>query len=379
MHDMTSRERLNATLNHIEPDKFPIDFGGVHTSLHIIAHKNLMNFFGLEGPNAKIQDTFQQIVFPDPRILEKFQVDVIGVYSKSPSNWKLFIDSEKDEYTDEWGTTYVRPKGGYFFDIKIPVMKDFTFEDLKNYKMPDPTDKARFSGLRKEVLDIHKNNDKAIILFNASWGLWESLWQMRGFEQSYIDIATDKRFVNFYWDKFLWWSMSFWNSILKEVGDLVDVVQIGDDLGTQIGPMFNPEIYRSMLKPRHKKLVNTIKSKTRAKVYIHSCGDVAWAIKDFIECGIDILNPVQVKASNMDSKKLKKEFGNEITFWGGGCDPEVLLRGTRKEIEEEVKRRIDDLSLNGGFVFASIHNIQANTPPENIATMFQTAINLRKY
>jgi len=374
----TSRERVNKSLSHVQPDRIPIDFGGVHTSLHITAHRNLMKFLGLKEPQAKIQDVFQQVVFPDPRILEKFQVDVIGVYSKPSSNWKISIDLVKDEYTDEWGTTYVRPKDGFFYDIKIPAMKDFTLEDLKNYKMPDPTDKARFRGLREEVLD-KRNSNKAIILFNASWGLWESLWQMRGFEQAYIDIASDKSFISYYWDKILWWNMSFWNSILNEIGDLIDVVQIGDDLGTQRGPMFNPEFYRSMLKPRHKKLVDSIKNKTKAKVYIHSCGDVSWAVKDFIECGIDILNPVQVKASNMDSKKLKKEFGNKITFWGGGCDPGILLSGTTKEVEEEVKRRIEDLSSNGGFVFASVHSIQANTPPENIAKMFQTAIKLRKY
>ena len=112
-----------------------------------------------------------------------------------------------------------------------------------------------------------------------------------------------------------------------------------------------------------------IKNNTSAKVYLHSCGDVSWAIKDFIECGIDILNPVQVGASNMDSKKLKKEFGNDITFWGGACDPEVLLRGSTKDVVEEVKRRINDLAPNGGFIFASIHSIQANTPPENIDAM----------
>jgi len=376
---LTSRERMKMSLNHIEPDKFPIDFGNLHSSLHINAHKNLMKFFGLKEAEAKIQDIFQQVVFPDPRIMEKFQTDVVGVFSKPPSNWKLFIDPVKDEYIDEWGTTYIRPKGGYFYDIKIPIMKNFTLEDLKNYKMPDPIDEARFKGLRKEILDLVNNSSKAIILYSPVWGLWESLWQLRGFEQAYIDIASNKDFINYYWDNMLWWNISFWGKILKEVGDLVDVVGIGEDLGTQRGPMFNPEFYRSMLKPRHKKLVDTIKSNTNAKVYIHSCGSVAWVIKDFIECGIDILNPVQVKASDMDSKKLKKEFGKDIVFWGGGCDPEVLLKGTKKEIEEEVKRRINDLSPNGGFVFASVHNIQSNTPPENIATMFQTAIDLRNH
>ena len=379
MSCLTSRERMKMSLNHIEPDKFPIDFGNLHSSLHINAHKNLMKFFGLKEAKAKIQDIFQQIVFPDPRIIEKFQTDVVGVFSKPSSSWKLFIDPVKDEYIDEWGTTYIRPKEGYFYDIKIPIMKNFTLEDLKNYKMPDPIDEARFKGLRKEILDLINNSSKAIILYSPVWGLWESLWQLRGFEQAYIDIASNKDFINYYWDNMLWWSISFWEEILKEVGDLVDVVGISDDLGTQRGPMFNPEFYRSMLKPRHKKLVNTIKSNTNAKVYIHSCGSVAWAIKDFIECGIDILNPVQVKASDMDSKKLKKEFGKDIVFWGGGCDPEVLLRGTKKEIKEEVKRRINDLSPNGGFVFASVHNIQSNTPPEKIATMFQAAIDLRNH
>ncbi|MCL4385724.1 MAG: hypothetical protein M1479_02450 [Actinobacteria bacterium] len=379
MSDLTSRERINIALNHIEPDKFPIDFGCLHSSLHINAHRNLMKFFGLEGPEAKIQDILQQVVFPDSRILEKFQSDVVGVYSKPPSNWELSIDPVKDEFLDEWGTTYTRPKGGYFYDIKIPAMKDFTLEDLKNYKLPDPTDEARFRGLRKEILDLYNNSDKAILLYSPVWGFWESLWQLRGFEQAYIDIAANKDFVSYYWDKMLWWNISFWEKILKEVGDIIDVVGISDDLGSQRGPMFNPEFYRSMLKPKHKKLVDAIKRNTKAKVYLHSCGSVAWAIKDFIECGIDILNPVQVSASDMDSKKLKKEFGKDIVFWGGGCDPEILLRGSKKEIEEEVKRRIDDLSPNGGFVFASIHSIQANTPPENIATMFQTAINSRKY
>jgi len=379
MAQMTSKERVNCALNHKEPDMIPIDFGGVHTSLHEYAHRNLKKYYKLDGPEAIMQDAIQQVVYPDARILEKYQADVAGVFSKASSSWEFKIDPVKDEWADEWGTTYIRPKNGFFYDIKIPAMKDFTLEDLKKYKMPDPTDPARFKDLRREILDLNKSSNKAIILFSPVWGLWESLWQLRGFEQAYIDLAANKDFIDYYWDKMLWWSQTFWELILKEVGDLVDVVGISDDLGTQRGPMFNPDFYRSALKPRHKKLVETIKNNTKAKVYIHSCGAVAWAIKDFIECGIDILNPVQVKASDMDSKKIKKEFGNEITFWGGGCDPEVLLKGTKKEIEEEVKMRIEDFSPNGGFIFAPVHSIQANTPPENIAVMYETAIKNRKY
>ncbi|MBC8388699.1 MAG: hypothetical protein ISS14_00595 [Actinobacteria bacterium] len=375
---MTSKERVNKALDHKEPDKIPIDFGGVHTSLHRKAYENLMRFYDYKNIEINIQDVFQQVVFPCKELLDKFQVDIIGVHSKQSSKWKLKIDPVKDEYTDEWGTVYIRPKGGFFYDIKTPAMNSFSLEDLKRFKVPDPSDKARFIGIKDEVLKKCKTN-KAIITFNASWGLWESLWQTRGFEQAYMDLVSNDAFLNYYLDMMLSWGSIFWRNMLKEIGDLIDVVQIGDDLGTQRGPMFNPEIYNKFFKSRHKKLVEVIKNNTNAKVYIHSCGDISWVINDFIDCGIDIINPVQVGASNMDSKKIKSEFGDKITFWGGACDPEVLLRGSKNDVKEEVKRRINDLAPNGGFIFASIHSIQANTPPENIDAMFMTALDLRKY
>ena len=154
-----------------------------------------------------------------------FQNDVIGVYPKAPSSWTFKIDTDKDEFTDEWGTRYIRPKDGYFYDIKEHVMKDFTIDDLKNFTFPDPQDKGRVKGLREEVLDLHENTDKALIMYSALWGLWESLWLFRGFEQSYVDIAGNIKFVELFFDKILWWTKSYWENVLSEVGDLVDVVQ----------------------------------------------------------------------------------------------------------------------------------------------------------
>ncbi len=379
MGKMTSKQRVNTALNYKEPDMIPIDFGGVHTSLHNYAHRALKKFYNLDGPEAEIQEILQQIVFPDKRILEMFQVDIAGVYPKAPSNWELKIDHVKDEWADEWGTVYVRPEGGYFYDIKKHVMTDFTLEDLKNYKFSDPYDVSRKEGLKEEMKDIREKTDKAIIIFNYTWGLWESLWLFRGFEQAYIDIASNKKFVQYFWEKLLWWMKAFWDNLLSAVGNDIDILQLGDDLGTQRGPVFNPNIYREMLKPLHKELVSSIKTKTDSKIYFHSCGDVNWAINDFIDCQIDILNPVQVGASNMDSKDLKEKFGDRISFWGGGCDNNILLNGTTEEVREEVVRRINDFAPGGGFVFAPIHNIQANTPPENIAMMYETAVELRKY
>lgn len=376
---LTSRERVMTALDHKEPDRVPIDFGGVHTSLHEYAHNNLMKFLGFNGKEAKIQEILQQIVYPDERILEMFQADVVGVYPKPPSFWKLEIDPYKDEFVDEWGSKWAKPKGGFFYDLKEPAMKDFTLEDLKKYEFPDPSDSGRVKGLRDEVLNLYNNTDKAIIMYNATVGFWENLWYLRGFEQAYIDIASNLKFVEILFEKLLWWNKSFWENVLKEVGDLINVVEISDDLGTQLGPMFNPNLYRSLLKPLHKELVSFIKANTKAKVYIHSCGSIAWAIPDLIECGIDILNPVQISAYDMDSKMLKDNFGNEISFWGGGCDPRILLSGTPDQVREEVKKRIADFSPSGGFVFASVHNIQANTPPENIVAMYETAKEYGKY
>lgn len=378
MIKMTSKERVVAALNHEQPDKVPIDFGGVHTSLHSYAHKKLKKYLNLDGPDAEIRDIYQQIVDPDRRILNMFQTDVIGVYPKTPTFWKLNIDPNKDEFKDEWGNTWVKPRGGFFYDLKVPVMKDFTLEDLKNYNWPDPRDNGRLKGLKDEVLNL-MNSEKAIILFNPWVGIWESLWFLRGFEQAYIDIILNKNFVEFLFDKLLWWKKSFWDSILTEIGSFIDIIQISDDLGTQRGPQFNPILYRSLLKPYHIDLVKFIKSKTNAKVYMHSCGAIDWAIPDFIECGIDIINPVQVNAKNMDSKKLKKNYGDKISFWGGGCDPRILLQGSVAIVKEEVKRRITDFAPNDGFIFASVHNIQGNTPPENIVAMFETAIKYRDY
>jgi uroporphyrinogen decarboxylase len=167
--------------------------------------------------------------------------------------------------------------------------------------------------------------------------------------------------------------------VLDAVGDEIDVVHIEGDAGGTEGPLFSPALFRRVFKPMLARWVSAIKAKTKAPVFIHSCGSIYWVIPDFIECGIDILNPVQLNASDMDTPRLKREFGRDVSFWGGGCDTVVLQRGTPQEVADEVKRRIDDLAPGGGFVFGSVHNIPPDVPPENIVTMFDTARQLGVY
>lgn len=336
-----------------------------------------MSFYGYAYESVRIQDPYQQIVYPDQRILDRFGSDVIGVYTQPATGWKPHLDPSRDELRDEWGTVYVRPPEGFFYDISESAMKSFEENDLDGYAWPDPTDKGRIQGLRAKIDHYRMHTKYAVILFAPTWGLWESLWLLRGFEGAYIDIGMNLGFVEKLWERLLAWNQKFWTATLENVGDLIDVVQIGDDLGSQRGPMFDPRIYRSMLKPLHTKLISCIKKSTKAKVYFHSCGDVSWALPDLIESGIDILNPVQVNAENMDPRNLKREFGKSITFWGGGCDPRVLLGGTVDDVKAEVRRRVEELAPGGGFVFASIHNVQANTPPQNVAAMYETAFECR--
>ena len=182
-----------------------------------------------------------------------------------------------------------------------------------------------------------------------------------------------RRLMEAFTERLLEWQMAYWDMALDEVGEYVDLVQLNEDLGTQRGPMMAPATFRRIYKPRMRRLVEHIHKKTKARIYLHSCGSIYRFIPDIIEIGIEVLNPVQVNAVEMDSARLKRDFGKDLTFWGGGCDPVVLQNGSPKDVAEEVKRRIHDLAPGGGFVFGSVHNIQAKVPVENIVALFDAA------
>jgi uroporphyrinogen decarboxylase len=379
----SSRERIITALDHKEPDRIPIAFGGLHDSIHRIGHRKLKNHFGLNGGEDIIQDPFQQIVFPDNRLLSILHSDIQPVYAKPPDSFVFEYRDEGDirTYIDEWGTIYKQPKkGGLYYDFAKHILSGKSVDEIKKYPFPNPEDPSRFHGLREKVLRLNSDTDKAIIAYSPTGGIYEHTYWLRGIEETFIDMASNLMALEVLTDRILEWMLRFWASYLKEIGDLVQIVQIGDDLGGQGGPLFSPEIYRKVYKPKEKKLISAIKKITNAKIYFHSCGSIYEYIPDLIEIGVEVLNPVQVHAANMESAKLKKEFGNDLSFWGGGADPvKIMSNGTVRDVEEEVKRRIDDFSPGGGFVFASIHNIQADVPPENVAAFFDTAYSYGVY
>jgi uroporphyrinogen decarboxylase len=371
---MNERERTLAALDHKEPDRVPLDFGGRHTTLHLYAHEALMRHLGLSGPAPHIRSYHTYLVEPDPRLLQRFERVTAVFFPKAPSNYVFAIDPATNSYVDEWGTTYYMPPGGYYYDVAaVPLADAETEEDLRKYRWPNPTDPARIAGLLPHVRAAYEAGEKVVMMCSATPGLWEHSWYMFGFEQAYVNLAANQRLVEAFTERLLEWQMAYWDMALEAVGDYLDLVQIGEDLGTQNGPMMSPTMFRRFYKPRMQRLVESIRKRTRARVYLHSCGSISRMIPDLIECGIEVLNPVQVNAAEMDSARLKREFGKDLTFWGGGCDPVVLQTGTPRDVVEEVKRRIHDLAPGGGFVFGSVHNIQANVPPENIVAMFDAA------
>ncbi len=382
---MNSRERVEFALSHKEPDRIPIDLGGTNqTGITSGAYKDLIDYLGLEV-DTEIIEQIQQLADIDESIIEKLGVDTIRFTANTPANWR-FKKTEDDEnyyFRDEWGMDWVMPKKTpRYFDFYKQPLAGLSLEELKKYNWPDPHDKNRFKGLKEKASKLFLNTDKAIIAAHPNGpGILEQAWWMTGLEEFFINMITDKKKAIYILNKITEIYIDIWNSYLDEIGEFISVCILSEDLGTQKGSIISLDLYKEMIKPLLKKHINSINKKTNAKVYLHSCGDVSEFIPSLIDIGVDILNPIQVSANHMnDTKFLKKEYGKDLIFWGAACDPQKILPfGTAKEVEKEVINRINDLSPNGGFILAPIHNIQSGVPPENIITIFETALKYGKY
>ena len=234
---------------------------------------------------------------------------------------------------------------------------------------------ARFATIKARADAAVFGEKKAYILGRQYAGIWETALWMCGFEKFFADMMVNEDFAHALMRKITDLKMRYWEKALVTVGDNVLVVSEADDLATQQSLLCSPELYKTMVHPYHKELFSYMRKKAKAPIHIfyHSCGSVKPLIPLLIEEGVDVLNPVQVNAAGMDSAALKREFGKDITFWGGGVDTQhVLPFGTPAEVREEVKRRIGDFAPGGGFVFASVHNVQSDVPPENFMAMWET-------
>jgi len=376
---MNSRERLDMALNHKEPDRVPSDLGGtVLSSINHNVYGRLRKQLGLPDVEVRLADIVQQVAVVDDDVRAVLKVDVRDVAPRSSANFNIGIKDDMPDYTyfyDEWGIGWKMPKvGGLYYDMfHHPLKGEITQGDIDRYPWPDPAAPARFNGLRERARYAAEVEKQGVIIGGLCAGIMEMVSWMRGFEDYFLDFAGNTKLMEYFLDKMVDLKMAYWERALEEGGDYVSAVVEADDMAGQNGMLISPRTYRNVVKPRHKKLFDFIKSRTRAKVFFHSCGAVRSAIPDLIEAGIDILNPVQVSAAGMDSAELKRDFGRDISFWGGAVDAQnVLQTGGVQQVKDDARRRIEDLAPGGGFVFAPIHNIQHNVPPENVVAMWQT-------
>jgi uroporphyrinogen decarboxylase len=284
------------------------------------------------------------------------------------------------DFTDEFGVTWSMPDDEpFYFDISHSPLAGLSFDEIRQYPFPKGDDPTRFEGLRDRALRLRNETPYAVVS-GISGVVYEICWYMRGLENLFIDMMTQPQVLEAIIDRTLGFWLDWFRLFLDEAADVVDVIMIGDDLAGQNGPLFAPRLYRQIIKPRQKRLVRYIRSRTKAKIWYHTCGSVMEYLPDLLDNGIDILNPVQISAKGMDPARLKAEFGDRLVFWGGGIDAQhVLPRASPQEVREHVRRNIEAFKPGGGYVFNNVHNIQGDVPPENVLAMFDAAYEFGKY
>jgi uroporphyrinogen decarboxylase len=376
----TSRRRVETALNHREADRVPYDLGGtILTGIHQQAYRRLRKHLGLSEGSVAIEDPIQQLARVEDDVKLRLKVDVFGVNPSKPRGIGQPPWSEQgyDKILDEWGIEWWKPQdGGFYYDMRRhPLAETDRVADLAKFRFPDPLDPGRYESMAARAAHFMQDQKVAYVLGRNAPGIFEIALWMRGFENFYCDMVANQKFAEALLDIIMEVKMTYWARALELVGPNVMMVSEADDLASQDRCLVSPGLYRKLIKPRHTKLFAFIRKHARApvKIFYHSCGAIAPLIPDLIESGIDILNPVQVSAAGMDTKELKKQFGKDLTFYGGGVDTQqVLPRGTPQQVRDEVKRRLDDLAPGGGFIFNTVHNIQADVPPENIMAMWET-------
>ena len=382
---MTSRERVVKAINHEIPDRVPIDLGGFQTGIHKGAYAALIRHLRI-ADEIVLLDPVQQLARPCEAVLERFRVDTRYVCAHGPEGFSGGIRQNRrggrlwHDLTDEFGVVWSMPDDApMYMDISHHPLAEATIDDLAKYPFPTGGDPTRFTGVRAEALRLRRETPYAICT-GIGGVVYEYCWYLRGLERWLMDLVEAPAFCGALLDRMLAYWTGFYTGFLKEVGDLVDVVMIGADLAGQRGPLFNPQIYRALVKPRQKTLVRHIRSLTRAKVWYHTCGACAEYIPELIDNGVDILNPVQIGLPGMEPAELKARYGGRIAFWGGGIDAQhVLPTAAPAEVRQHVRRHLAAFKPGGGYVFTNVHNIQAGVPAENVVALFDAAYEFGGY
>lgn len=346
---MDSRERVFLALEHKEPDRVPTFHRGYHPPREYLIDK--------KGDGEWLTNLIDIAPY---------------IYFNPPQNWEP--KRIGDIIFDELGIG--RKQVGHHLEMVFHPLADVDDPKiLEDYPWPDPLDKTRVSGMREAIIKWRNKGKITAVMtsFGGSTGIFECSWYMMGLEKFLVAIYESPKFVEALLDKMLELHKGLIENILSEVGDIIDIVCTGDDLATQKNLLVSPEWYRSILKPRQRKLIEHIKKFTKAKIYYHSCGNIMPLVEDLIEIGVDILDPIQPKA--LDTVQLKKLYSDKLVFWGGIDEQEVLPFGSVDDVKKEVRRRFEELGRGGGLILGPAHWIQPDTPWENIIALYEEIMN----
>jgi hypothetical protein len=412
---MTSRERLAAALHHQTPDRVPVDFGGTAvTGMHVSAVSRLRQAVtGDRDYRVKVIEPYQMLGEIDGILRQALGIDVVGLtprrtmFGFENQGWKPFtlFDGTEMLVAEKFNVlpsddgrllmypegdhsappSGVMPKGGYFFDsiVRQPPLDESKLnpaDNLEEFGLFSAEDVAWYE---RRIEELHDGTDQGIILTMPGTAFGDIAlvpvpWMkhpkgIRDIEEWYVSTATRQDYVRKIFEKQCEIALQNLETLMRVLGNRVQAVFLtGTDFGTQRGTFISVKAYRNLFQPFHRQVNRLIHQKTQWKTFIHSCGSVYDLLPDFIDAGFDILNPVQCSAAKMDARTLKREFGPQVVFWGGGVDTQKTMPfGTADEVYREVRERIEILGEGGGFVFDSVHNIQGNTPGENLQAMFR--------
>jgi uroporphyrinogen decarboxylase len=405
---MTPRERILAAINHTEPDQLPVDIGATPSSgISAIAYDQLIKHLEFKDQRNWVYDVVQQVTQPSAEFLDRFRIDAVDVgrmfntrnedwYNYTLANGNLAQQPNGFRPEEQPDGSYLAslngeviakmPVGATFYDQTVYPFLD-GYPDQYGQNMDQAMGRIHWAGLahspwdhagevdfweqlRSKAIQLRESSDRAIMVV-AGCNLFEWGTFLRRLDNFLMDLLLDQANVERLLDALMERHLKTLENVCNAVGDVVDILRFGDDLGMDTGPFMKPEIYQKLFKPRHTILCDYVKKNSSMHTFLHSCGSIYKLIPDLIEAGFEILNPVQINSRDMQPERLKAEFGADVVFWGGGADTRSILnRATPEVVKEHVRKNIEIFAPGGGFVFNTVHNIMPDVPPENILAMF---------
>ena len=373
---MSARQRFERTVTHQPVDRVLVDYGKHIGSFHRSVYGKLRDYLGLPPVEIKILDRMAQNVVIDEDVLQALDVDFRWIVPKWVNVREIELDGQPG-YVDMWHTPHKYTDiGGYYAVAGQPLdMERMTLEDIEQFDWPDPANPEMFRGLGEEARRWFENSDFIVGADGIKAGILQTASQLRGYDKLFMDFALQPEIVSAFLDRLSTTISEMYARYLEIVGPYVQVVVITDDQGTQTSLMISPKMFRRFIKPNLKKIIDTIKRHSSAKVLMHCDGAILPIIDDLIEIGVDILNPVQTSAKGLeDTQELKRRFGDRLTFHGSIDVQQFLPKATPEKVRSEVRRRIDELGQSGGFILAPCHNIYDDIPLENILALFRSQV-----